>query len=232
MINFRKTSLLAMTLALGAGMTLVACGGQPETVEEAPMAEPATAEILPTDVPVEMPTEAPMASTDDIVTLISNDPNLSTLAGLLATAGLTETLKGAGPFTIFAPTNDAFLALPAGTLEALTPEQVVNLLKYHVVGGAIMAADAASMSGMSGESMAMNEDGTVATFTVTAIDGTVMINDAIVTQADILGMNGIVHVVDKVLMPGSTGTEEGAMDAAATAETGMVAEPTAEPTKQ
>lgn len=229
MITFRKTSLLAMTLALTAGMSLVACGGQPAEPTAEPMAEPATAEVI--EVPTEVPTVAPMVSTDDIVTLISNDPNLSTLAGLLATAGLTETLKGAGPFTVFAPTNDAFAALPAGTLDGLTPEQVAEILKYHVVAVKLMAADAVMLNGQTASTLAMDADGNPQTFTVTADGTSVMINDATVTTADVAGANGVVHVIDKVLMPAAAG--EGEMDAAATpAEGGAMTEPTAAATTQ
>ena len=114
-------------------------------------------------------------------------------------AGLVDTLKSAGPFTVFAPTDAAFAKLPAGALEGLLkdPERLKAVLTYHVVSGEVMAADVLKMDG--------KDVATVAGPTVKVkINGsTVMINDATVTTADIKASNGVIHVIDKVLLPPS-----------------------------
>ena len=106
-------------------------------------------------------------------------------------------MKGAGPFTIFAPTNAAFSALPAGTVESLlTPEKkgdLTNILTYHVVSGSVKAADLKD-----GQKVKTLQGGEL---TVSIKDGKVMINGANVTAADLTGSNGVVHVIDAVLMP-------------------------------
>jgi len=120
-----------------------------------------------------------------------------TLAAALNAAGLVETLKGSGPFTVFAPTDAAFAKLPAGTVEnLLKPEnkdQLTAILTYHVVAGEVMAADVAKLDKaetVNGKSV-----------DVTAEGGNVMINDANVTTADIAASNGVIHVIDTVIMP-------------------------------
>jgi uncharacterized surface protein with fasciclin (FAS1) repeats len=121
----------------------------------------------------------------------------NTLAAALKAAGLVDTLKGAGPFTVFAPTDEAFAKLPTGTVEELLkPENKAKLtaiLTYHVVSGKAMAAD------VSGMSSAKTVNGKSLTLMVT--DGKVMIDNATVTPADIDATNGVIHVIDTVLMP-------------------------------
>ncbi len=108
-----------------------------------------------------------------------------------------DTLKGKGPFTVFAPTDDAFAKLPAGTVdELLKPEnkqKLIAILTYHVVAGKVTAAQAMKVNSaktVNGESVTISTDG-----------GTVKINDATVTKADIMCSNGVIHVIDTVLMP-------------------------------
>ena len=121
----------------------------------------------------------------------------STLAKALGAAGLVETLKGKGPFTVFAPTDAAFAKLPAGTVESLLkPEnkaQLTAILTYHVVAGEVMAADVVKLS----EARTINGKNV----TVKTSGGAVMINDAKVTATDIAASNGVIHVVDTVILP-------------------------------
>jgi uncharacterized surface protein with fasciclin (FAS1) repeats len=120
-----------------------------------------------------------------------------TLAAALGAAGLVETLKGAGPFTVFAPTDAAFAKLPAGTVEnLLKPEnkaQLAAILTYHVVPGKVMAADVVKIKEaktVNGKLLHVKVDGS-----------NVMINDATVTSADIAASNGVIHVIDTVVLP-------------------------------
>jgi uncharacterized surface protein with fasciclin (FAS1) repeats len=136
-------------------------------------------------------------SAKDIVDIAIGSPEHTTLVAALKAAGLVETLKGAGPFTVFAPTNSAFKGLPTGTVDALlAPAKKADLtaiLTYHVVAGAVKAADL--KDGQKIKTLQGDE------LTVSVKDGKVMINGANVTTADLLGSNGVVHVIDAVLMP-------------------------------
>lgn len=138
----------------------------------------------------------------DIVETAVNAEGFNTLVTALQEADLVSTLQGEGPFTVFAPTDEAFAALPDGTLESLLqPEnrdQLVNILTYHVVPGAVMAADVTQLE----------QANTVAgaPITIQVSDGTVMLmgdNTAQVVQTDIEASNGVIHVIDTVLMPPS-----------------------------
>ena len=121
-----------------------------------------------------------------------------TLAAALQAAGLVETLKGPGPYTVFAPTDAAFAALPAGTVESLLkPEnrdRLVSILTYHVVPGRMSASEVAAM-----DTAATVQGGDLR---IRANGGAVAINDARVIAADVMAGNGVIHVIDKVLMPG------------------------------
>ncbi|QFS81293.1 Immunogenic protein MPT70 precursor [Roseivivax sp. THAF40] len=123
--------------------------------------------------------------------------SFTTLAAAIDAVGLTETLEGDGPFTVFAPTDDAFAALPEGTVETLLMEenldQLTAILTYHVVPGAVMSGDLSD--GMEAETV---QGGNV---TISIADGTVMVDDATVTTADIEASNGVIHVIDQVIMP-------------------------------
>jgi len=137
------------------------------------------------------------AADKDIVDTAVGAGQFNTLAAALTAAGLVETLKGAGPFTVFAPTDAAFAKLPAGTVDnLLKPEnkdQLTAVLTYHVVPGAVMAADVVKIT----EAKTVNG----AMITVKVDGDTVMINDAKVTTADIKASNGVIHVIDTVLLP-------------------------------
>jgi uncharacterized surface protein with fasciclin (FAS1) repeats len=152
---------------------------------------------------------APMYPSKDIIDNAVNSKDHTTLVAAVKAAGLVETLKGPGPFTVFAPTNEAFAALPAGTVETLLkPENkgdLTKVLTYHVVAA---KADAAALTGMIQKDGGMHKITTVEGETLTASieDGKVVITDAkggkaVVTQADVYQSNGVIHVVDKVLLP-------------------------------
>jgi uncharacterized surface protein with fasciclin (FAS1) repeats len=130
----------------------------------------------------------------DIVDTAVNAGSFQTLAAALKAAGLVETLKGQGPFTVFAPTDEAFAKLPAGTVEALLKDKdkLTAILTYHVVPGKVKAADVVKLKSaktVQGQSV--------------AIDATagVKVNDAKVVKADIDCSNGVIHVIDTVLLP-------------------------------
>lgn len=136
------------------------------------------------------------AADKDIVDTAVGAGSFTTLVAAVQAAGLVDTLRGEGPFTVFAPTDDAFAALPAGTVEdLLKPENkdtLVKILTYHVVPGKVMAADLSN-----GMKAATVEGGEVTIMT----EGGVMVNEAKVTTADIEATNGVIHVIDAVLMP-------------------------------
>ncbi|RZI98318.1 MAG: fasciclin domain-containing protein [Rubrivivax sp.] len=152
---------------------------------------------------------APMLPTKDIIDNAVNSKDHTTLVAAVKAAGLVETLKGPGPFTVFAPTNAAFAALPAGTVDTLLkPEnkaQLTTVLTYHVVPGKF---DAAAITKMIKDGNGMASIKTVAggTLTAKATGGKVTVTDenggvATVTTADVYQSNGVIHVVDKVLLP-------------------------------
>ncbi|KNG94530.1 fasciclin domain-containing protein [Pseudaestuariivita atlantica] len=134
----------------------------------------------------------------DIVDTAVAAGTFTTLVAAVDAAGLVETLKGDGPFTVFAPTDDAFAALPAGTVETLlmpeNREQLVAILTYHVVPGKVMSTDLSD--GMTAATVQGGE------ITVDLSNG-VMVNDATVVAADIEASNGVIHVIDKVILPAS-----------------------------
>ena len=139
---------------------------------------------------------ASTASAADIVeTAVAGKFN--TLVAALKAADLVDTLKGPGPFTVFAPTDEAFSKLPAGTLQTLLkPEnkaKLQSILTYHVVAGKVMSHDVVKL-----HSAKTVEGGTVA---ITTGNGAVMVNNARVTKADIVASNGVIHVIDTVILP-------------------------------
>ena len=135
--------------------------------------------------------------TKDIVDTAVAAGSFTTLAKALAAADLVSTLKGPGPFTVFAPTDDAFAKLPAGTLDnLLKPENKAMLrrvLTYHVVAGKVMAADVVK----AGSAKAVSGD----TLPIAVSGGTVMVDKARVVKTDVAASNGVIHVVDTVLLP-------------------------------
>ncbi|HEQ98123.1 MAG TPA: fasciclin domain-containing protein [candidate division Zixibacteria bacterium] len=137
-------------------------------------------------------------SKDIVETAMAND-NFKTLVAAVKAAGLVEALKGDGPFTVFAPTDEAFAALPEGTLEALLKdkEKLTAILKYHVVSGKVMAGDVVKVKSaetLNGQSVAVKVDGKK-----------VMIDNAEVIMTDIVASNGVIHVIDEVILPREAG---------------------------
>jgi len=137
-----------------------------------------------------------MAQDMNIVETAVEAGSFTTLVAAVEAAGLAETLSGEGPFTVFAPTDEAFAALPEGTVESLllpeNQEQLISVLTYHVVPGAVMSTDLTD--GMMAPTVQGSE------LTIDLSDG-VMVNDATVTTADIEASNGVIHVVDTVILP-------------------------------
>ncbi len=163
--------------------------------------EPAAppAETVAAPAPMEAAPAAPVMEAKDIVDTAVEAGSFTTLVAAVQAAGLESTLRGAGPFTVFAPTDAAFAALPAGTVEnLLKPEnkaQLTAILTYHVLPGEVMS------SAIAGQTL---EPATVQGATLKAVggaDGSVMINDAKVVTADVDASNGVIHVIDKVIMP-------------------------------
>ena len=134
-----------------------------------------------------------MATTHDIVDTAVAAGNFSTLVAAVKAAGLVETLKGAGPFTVFAPTDEAFAKVPKATLEGLLADKaaLTKVLTYHVVAGKVMAADvkAGHVKTVQGTDLAM------------VTEGGVTVNGAKVVAADVAASNGVIHAIDTVLMP-------------------------------
>jgi len=194
----RTTKLAAIAGALA--LTLAACGDDGNDDADVPVEEPAEA---PAEEPMEEPAEEPMeapAEPGTIVDVAASTEGFSTLVAAVEAAGLVETLSGEGPFTVFAPTDDAFaaaldaLGLTAEELLADT-ETLTSILTYHVVPGEVPSSDVVTLDGQSvatvnGAEVAISVDGE-----------TVMVNDATVTAVDVEASNGVIHVIDTVLLP-------------------------------
>ena len=138
-----------------------------------------------------------MASAADIVDTAAAAGQFKTLVAAVKAAGLVDTLKGPGPFTVFAPTDEAFAKLPAGTVESLLkPEnkaRLQSILTYHVIPGKVMSRELVKL-----DSAKTVEGGSIA---IQTMGGGVMVNNAHVTQADIVASNGVIHVIDTVILP-------------------------------
>ncbi|WOJ95968.1 fasciclin domain-containing protein [Congregibacter brevis] len=135
----------------------------------------------------------------NIVEIAAGNDDFSTLVAAVKAAGLVDVLVGEGPFTVFAPTNAAFAKLPAGTVETLlkpeNKDQLVAVLTYHVVAGKVMAADVVTLDSaitVQGESVS-----------ISASDAGVMVDEATVVMTDLEATNGVIHVIDTVILPGS-----------------------------
>ena len=165
-----------LALALVASISLVACGSDSST------------EVVDTTVMEEV-------AANDIVAVASSTEGFSTLVAALTAASLVETLQGEGPFTVFAPNDEAFAALPAGLLEKLLlPENIAvltSILTYHVVAGKVMSTDVTAGDAPTVEG---------STLALALMDG-VQVNDATVIAADVEASNGVIHVINKVLVP-------------------------------
>lgn len=132
-----------------------------------------------------------------IIDVAIADGHFKTLAKALTAAGLVDTLKGAGPFTVFAPTDDAFAKLPAGTLDSLLKDipKLTAILKYHVLAGKVSAADVVKLDGKSATTL--NGAG----LKVSTQGGVKLNGEVHVTKTDIAASNGLIHIVDSVLLP-------------------------------
>lgn len=183
-----------LTLASVAALSLIACAA--ETPAEDTAAD--TTAVAPEPI-----------TAGTIVEVAQGNDTFSTLVAAVTAAELGETLSGTGPFTVFAPTNDAFAKLPAGTVEKLTTEDKETLkaiLTYHVVEGAVDAATLTTAIGEAGEAGYAVKTVGGGTLTAKIVDGGVVLTDAAgntskVTSTDVMASNGIVHVIDTVLMP-------------------------------
>jgi uncharacterized surface protein with fasciclin (FAS1) repeats len=190
-----NTRILTLSVASAALLGLAACNSGAET--QAPAAD-ATA-------------EAPAATTGTVVAVAQGNPDFTTLVSAVQAAGLVDTLNGAGPFTVFAPTNAAFEKIPAATRESLMApagkEDLTGILTYHVVAGNVSAAALAEQITAGGGSATLT---TVQGGTLTAraeADGLITLTDAAgntsrVVQADVAASNGVIHAIDTVVMPG------------------------------
>lgn len=138
------------------------------------------------------------SASKDIVSIASGADNFKTLVAAVKAAGLVETLQGKGPFTVFAPTDEAFAKLPKGTVEDLlkpeNKEKLVAILTYHVVPGKVMAADVKTMEAKTVQGQAVN---------LKVSDSGVKINDAKIVKTDLVANNGVIHVIDTVILPKS-----------------------------
>ncbi|CAN5790416.1 hypothetical protein BH23GEM11_BH23GEM11_11810 [soil metagenome] len=187
-----STRFMRAMLVLSLAVVPVACGTTDDGDEPI---DPAVEAPMTTERPTPGPMDAPDGESGSIVDVAAAAGSFETLLAAANAAGLVETLDTGGPFTLFAPTDAAFAALPAGTLESLLadPDALRDILLYHVVSGRVTAADVASLNqatSLQGE-----------TLRIMVHDGSVMVNDANVTTTDIQASNGIIHVIDAVLIP-------------------------------
>lgn len=194
-----RTARLAAGLA-ALGLVFTACGDDDDAAETGDAPEETTTEAPET-------TEADDGATEeaDIVDTAVAAGDFETLVAAVQAAGLEETLRGDGPFTVFAPTDDAFAALPEGTVDTLLEDptgDLADILTYHVVAGEVLAEDVAGLDGQEVETV------NGATLTVgVGDDGSVTLTDGAgnsvnVVQTDIETSNGVIHVIDGVLLPG------------------------------
>ncbi len=188
-----KIRVTFIGLAAAASLTLAACGSDSSSEDTASPTAASTMESTTSASPSEAASDE--ASTNDIVGVASANPTTSTLVTALDAAGLVEALQAPGPFTVFAPTDDAFAALPEGVLDKLVQPQnqeaLQKVLTYHVVEGAVPSSEVT--------------DGSVPTLegqdiTLSTANG-VTVNDATVTTPDIEASNGVIHLIDSVLLP-------------------------------
>ena len=179
----RPTKIAVAAVAALAALTLAACGSSSTTTPTSAPAAPTT------------PAASSPAATGTVVDVAAANADFTTLVAAIKAAGLAETLSGPGPFTVFAPTNEAFAALPAGLVDKLLkPENkavLAKILTYHVLASKVMAAD------VKDGKVATVEGGTI---TIDTMNG-VKVNDAKVVTTDIAASNGVIHVIDKVLVP-------------------------------
>jgi uncharacterized surface protein with fasciclin (FAS1) repeats len=177
--------------AAGGIAALLFLSGCSSDSDDAATTETTTAAATPS----ETMSEPAMEEAGTIVEVAAANPDFETLVAAVTAAGLAETLSGEGPFTVFAPTDEAFEALPEGVLDALllpeNAEALTSILTYHVVAGEVMAADvtAGDVETVEGSTIAITTDGGV------------KVNDANVIATDVDASNGVIHVIDAVIVP-------------------------------
>ncbi len=194
MLN-RKT---LTALVLGAGVALVACsGGKGTTIEAgasgaAPAEASAPAGAPAAPAPAAIPEQTPSGN---IVQVAQSAGQFNTLLAAVQAAGLTSTLEGPGPFTVFAPTDAAFAKIPKSTLDSVLADKatLTKILTYHVLPGKVTSDQ------ITNGQTAQTVEGQSVTFAVNG--NSVKVNDANVVQADVLASNGVIHAIDTVLMP-------------------------------
>ncbi|TGC06940.1 fasciclin domain-containing protein [Methanolobus halotolerans] len=183
-----KMIKMLMLLIITAAIILSGCAEQPQETD-----------VNETDVDETDVDETDVDETEEmnIVEVAESAGSFNTLVQAVQEAGLVETLSDEGPFTVFAPTDEAFDALPEGTLDALLADEEAlrTVLTYHVVDGEYMASDIVDMESLT---TLQGED-----ITILVTDGDVMVNNANVTQTDIEASNGVIHVIDQVILPPS-----------------------------
>jgi len=190
----RTRARLAFLAPVTAALLLAACGSDSNdssntsgaaATEAAPTSAAATASPNPSST---------VASTGTIVDVAAGNPDFTTLVTAVKAAGLAETLSGAGPFTVFAPTNEAFAKVPKDVLDKLlaNKEALTKVLTYHVLAGEVKAADV-----MPGEVKTVEGS----TATIADAGGQLKINDAAIVATDVMASNGVVHVIDSVILP-------------------------------
>ena len=189
-----KTLSTMFALLLGLGLVAAACSSDDESAKEA------NSETTSTTMASEG-TETTMASTETIVDIAAGNPDFSTLVELVTAAGLGETLSGEGPFTVFAPTNSAFAALDPATVEALKVDPqgaLTDVLKLNVISGNVDAAAATAAAGTCVETLG----GKVK---IEKSGDSLTVGGAPIVSTDIMGSNGIIHVIDGVITAPSEG---------------------------
>ncbi|WP_238987073.1 fasciclin domain-containing protein [Lyngbya aestuarii] len=173
---------------------------EPIAVTEAPEVEPASEALATDNTDTTATPTATEAEGENIVAIASGDSTFSTLVAAINAADLAETLSAEGPYTVFAPTDEAFAALPEGTVEdLLKPEnkdKLVQILKYHVVPAKVLSTEIqpGAVETVEGEALEIS---------VNSDTNEVQVNNGKVTKTDIVGSNGVIHVIDTVLMPGA-----------------------------
>jgi uncharacterized surface protein with fasciclin (FAS1) repeats len=190
----KRLSNVTLFALLIASMVLSACA---TAATPAPTSQPTATKVPPPAPTAVPPTQKPMPK--DIVDTAIADGRFTTLVTAVKAAGLVDTLKGAGPFTVFAPTDDAFAKLPAGTVEGLLKDipTLKNILLYHVLSGKVMAADVLKLDGKMVDTALAGSQ-----IKISIKDGKVYLNDTVqVIITDIETSNGVIHVIDAVLLP-------------------------------
>lgn len=189
--------LLAGVLAVGSAVAIGACAGANDTATDMPATEDGTTAVDPTETEDYAATD-PAAEGGTVVDVAASNGSFNTLVAAIEAAELTEVLSDEGPYTVFAPTDEAFAALPEGTVDQLllpeNKEALTQILTYHVIPDEVMAAEVTS-----GE--APTVAGTPLTVTVDETTGAVTVNDATVVTPDVAASNGVIHVIDQVLLP-------------------------------